>query len=134
MLPDGGDDAAIRRRYNELVKARQVQFITFHQSYAYEDFVEGLRPTTGEGEEATGGFRLEPVAGVFREVAALAEQARKAAAEGRHGDRFDLAGRQFWKMGLGAIGTEDHVYSAAVAGNYVALGWGGDVDWSDRPL
>ncbi len=130
-LPDGGDDAAIRRRYNELVRARQVQFITFHQSYAYEDFVEGLRPTTGEGEQATGGFRLEPVAGVFREVVALAEQARKAAAEGRYGGRFDLAGRQFWKMSLGASGTEDNVYSAAVAGNYVALGWGEDVDWSN---
>ena len=130
-LPDGSDDAAMRRRYGELVKARQVQFVTFHQSYAYEDFVEGLRPTTGEGEEATGGFRLEPVAGVFREIATLAEQARKAAAEGRHGDGFDLTGRQFWKMGLGAIGSEDHVYSAAVAGNYVALGWGADVDWRD---
>jgi 5-methylcytosine-specific restriction enzyme B len=34
-------------------------------------------------------------------------------------------------MSLGAIGSEDHVYSAAVAGNYIALGWGGDVDWSD---
>jgi 5-methylcytosine-specific restriction enzyme B len=130
-LPDGGDDAAIRRRYGELVKAGQVQFVTFHQSYAYEDFVEGLRPTTGEGEKATGGFRLEPVFGVFREIATLAEQARKAAAEGRRGDSFDLAGRQFWKMSLGAIGSEDQVYSAAVAGNYVALGWGGDVDWSD---
>ncbi len=66
-LPDGSDDAAMRRRYGELVKARQVQFVTFHQSYAYEDFVEGLRPTTGEGEEATGGFRLEPVAAVCSE-------------------------------------------------------------------
>jgi 5-methylcytosine-specific restriction enzyme B len=131
VLPDGSDDAAMRRRYGELVKARQVRFVTFHQSYAYEDFVEGLRPTTGEGAEAHGGFRLEPVAGVFREIATLAEQARKAAAEGRHGARFDLAGRQFWKMSLGATGTEDNVYSAAVAGNYVALGWGGDVDWSD---
>jgi len=130
VLPDGSDDAAMRRRYGELVKARQVQFVTFHQSYAYEDFVEGLRPTTGEGEEAAGGFRLEPVAGVFREIATLAEQARKAAAEGRHGDGFDLAGRRFWKLSLGAKG-EDHVYSAAVAGNYVALGWGADVDWSD---
>jgi 5-methylcytosine-specific restriction enzyme B len=128
---DSGDDVATRRRYGELVKAGQVRLVTFHQSYAYEDFVEGLRPTTGVGDETTGGFRLEPVAGVFREIATLAEQARKASAEGRHGDGFNLAGRRFWKMGLGAIGIEDHVYGAAVAGNYVALGWGYDVDWSD---
>ena len=131
-LPDG--DAAMRHRYGELVRARQVQFVTFHQSYAYEDFVEGLRPTTGEGEQdtaTTGGFRLEPVAGVFREIATLAEQARKAAAEGRHGHDFNFSGRRFWKMSLGAVGSEDHVYSAAIAGGYVALGGGADVDWSD---
>ena len=34
-------------------------------------------------------------------------------------------------MGLGAIGTEDHIYDEAIAGNYVVLGWGGEVDWSD---
>ena len=137
MPPNAGDDAATRRRYGELVKAGQVQFVTFHQSYAYEDFVEGLRPTTGEGEEATGedqaatgGFRLEPVAGVFRRDRDARRRARKAE-PGRHGAAFDLAGRQFWKMGLGAIGSEDHVYNAAVAENYVALGWGKDVDWSD---
>lgn len=134
-LPDGGDNVATRRRYGELVKARQVQFVTFHQSYSYEDFVEGLRPTTGEGEEDTaataGGFRLEPIAGVFREIATLAEQARKAAAKGGRGTDFNLADRRFWKMGLGAIGSEEHVYNAAIAGGYVALGWGADIDWSD---
>ena len=132
-LPDDGDHEAVRRRYSELIKTGQVQFVTFHQSYSYEDFIEGLRPTTGEDEEATstGGFRLKPVAGVFREIATLAEQARKASIDGKRGNGFDLTGRRFWKMALGAIGSEDHVYHAAIAGNYVALGWGADVDWSN---
>jgi hypothetical protein len=141
-LPEDGDDAAVRRRYRELVNAKQVYFVTFHQSYSYEDFVEGLRPTTREDDvtidtEASGasptagGFRLEPVAGVFREIATLAEQARKSAAEGRRGNDFDLAGRRFWKMGIGAVGSEEHVYRAAIAGNYVVLGWGQDVNWTD---
>ena len=142
VLPEDGDDAAVRRRYCELVNAKQVYFVTFHQSYSYEDFVEGLRPTTREDDvtiysEASGasptagGFRLEPVAGVFREIATLAEQARKSAAEGRRGNDFDLAGRRFWKMAIGTLGSEDHVYRAAIAGNYVVLGWGHDVNWTD---
>ncbi len=132
-LPEPGDDAAVRRRYVELVNAKQVHFVTFHQSYSYEDFVEGLRPTTREddGTMTTSGFRLEPIAGVFREIATLAEQARKSAGRNRRENGFDLAGRRFWKMGLGAVGSEEHVYRAAIAGNYVALGWGQDVDWSD---
>ncbi len=138
-LPDSDGSAAVRRRYTELVGSGQVRFVTFHQSYSYEDFVEGLRPTTqggaaareDDGTATAGGFRLEPVAGVFREIATLAEQARKSAAEGRRRNDFDLAGRRFWKMGLGAVGGDEHIYSAALDGGYVALGWGADVDWSD---
>lgn len=43
---------------------------------------------------------------------------------------FDFTGRRFWKMGQGAIGTEDDVYEEALANNYIALGWGGAIDWS----
>ena len=55
----------IRERYRELVEAGQVEFITFHESYGYEEFVEGLRPETGTGA----GFRLEPTDGVLKRIA-----------------------------------------------------------------
>lgn len=126
---DRGD---LMRRYGELELEGRIGFVTFHQSFSYEDFVEGLRPETAASEiSGAAGFRLEPRKGVFREMAALADQARLAAAAPQRAAGLDLTGRRFWKMGLGAIGTEDHIYDEAIAGAHVVLGWGGDVDWSD---
>lgn len=34
----------IKEKYNELVKAGQIVFTTFHQSMSYEDFIEGIKP------------------------------------------------------------------------------------------
>jgi len=117
--------AAAMARYQELTKAGRIQFVTFHQSYSYEDFVEGLRPVTGSDGA---GFRLEPRKGVFREIVAVAEDARN---NPRHEGGIDLAGRQFFKMSLGRAGVEDEIYDAAIAGGYISLGWGRELDWSD---
>ncbi|MDE0333201.1 MAG: AAA family ATPase [Nitrospinae bacterium] len=46
--------------------SRPIEMVQFHQSYAYEDFVQGWRPTE------TGGFRLRN--GVFYEFCKRAEQ------------------------------------------------------------
>ncbi len=32
------------KRYNELIKEGRIAFTTFHQSYSYEEFIEGIKP------------------------------------------------------------------------------------------
>ncbi|GGB64651.1 hypothetical protein GCM10011505_51150 [Tistrella bauzanensis] len=110
----------LMRRYRELQAEGRLCFVTFHQSYDYESFVEGMRPETGNEEEGVG-FRLEPIPGIFREICALAEQARTRPTKAGSETAWNLEGRQFWKMGLGAIGREAEVYENAVSGNYIAL-------------
>lgn len=37
---------SIDKKYKELRDQGRVQFVTFHQSFAYEDFIEGIKPET----------------------------------------------------------------------------------------
>lgn len=56
--------AELRDTYHALQQAGSIAFVTFHQSYTYEDFVEGMRPKP-EGA----GFTLEPEPGILRIIA-----------------------------------------------------------------
>jgi 5-methylcytosine-specific restriction protein B len=52
---------ALKGRFDELIASGDIRFVTFHQSFSYEDFVEGLRAENDEN----GQLRYEIVDGVF---------------------------------------------------------------------
>ena len=52
------DRSSTKARFDELRAKKQVQFVTFHQNYAYEDFIEGIRPVLRE-EQNDGAERAE---------------------------------------------------------------------------
>lgn len=114
-LCDGAGQPAtesIRNRYKELVKNGQVEFITFHESYGYEEFVEGLRPRTG----GDAGFSLEPTAGVPKRIA---ERAR--ASEAPHVLVIDEINRANVSKVLGELITLLEEDKRAGAANEVAV-------------
>ena len=63
-----GDHATHKARFDALRANGQIEFITFHQSYSYEDFVEGLRPVVNPEDESTEA-RYRYVPGIFKRLA-----------------------------------------------------------------
>lgn len=57
------------------LKLKRYSFVTFHQSYGYEEFVEGLRPVLSEEEFESGAISYEIRSGVFKK---LCDKARKS--------------------------------------------------------
>ncbi|MDF0604357.1 AAA family ATPase [Neisseriaceae bacterium TC5R-5] len=57
-------------------RVRRYNIVTFHQSYGYEEFVEGLRPVLANDGEGEGGtIHYEVRAGVFKELCRRARAA-----------------------------------------------------------
>lgn len=137
-VPDGRDE--LMAIYRQLTDAGRIEFVTFHQSIAYEDFVEGLRPTTdfttdgdiaddgGKAPQMSGGFRLQSRDGIFKKIS---ERARLDQGEGPATHHLDRA-RSVFKIALGRRGTQEDRIDEGLKLGVIHLGWGGEIDWSDE--
>ncbi len=69
------DREGVKRRFNELKASGQIAMVTFHQNFAYEDFIEGIRPVLAGDESKNVEYELSK--GVFREIADRARDDRE---------------------------------------------------------
>ena len=63
-----------KEAYKQLKGEGRIEFVTFHQSYGYEEFIEGIRAETIEGEDGTSFISYDVKPGVFKRIASLAEK------------------------------------------------------------
>ncbi|MEY8717363.1 MrcB family domain-containing protein [Francisella philomiragia] len=63
---------SIDKKYKELQDQGRVQFVTFHQSFAYEDFIEGIKPNLNEEVEGNISYKVEN--GIFKELCEKAKE------------------------------------------------------------
>ncbi|MBR1647073.1 MAG: AAA family ATPase [Selenomonadaceae bacterium] len=61
---------SIKNRYDELKKNDRINFVTFHQSYGYEDFIEGIKPNIDE----RGNVSYSVASGVFKQFCEMAAE------------------------------------------------------------
>ena len=69
ILAQAEDRRAVKARFTELREEERVEFVTFHQNYAYEDFMEGIGPVLDQDE-----LRYEIRHGVFKRISSHARE------------------------------------------------------------
>ncbi len=62
------DRTELKQRFDQYKAQGQIKFVTFHQSFSYEDFVEGIRAETNDVGKLT--YDVKP--GVFKEICDIA--------------------------------------------------------------
>lgn len=70
--------------YDKFVKSGQIEFITFHQNYTYEDFVVGIKPDINNDE-----LKFIAHKGIFYQIALRARTNYDAAVSGTKGKDFE---------------------------------------------
>lgn len=119
----GATDTERRRCFDKLMRDGHIRFVTFHQSFCYEDFVEGIRAATDDD----GKISYEVKDGIFKELCAAA----RSRTERPHRQSVDLTGRTIWKMSLGNTqGDDAYIYEECLRENCLLMGYGGSVDFS----
>ena len=113
------DYDAVMTRYNELKKAGRIAFTTFHQSYGYEEFIEGIKPIIDENKQDIG-YTIE--SGVFKEFCENA----KSIVRTKNGDSID-AGARIWKLTI-MNGDLNQVKQECFEENNVRMGFDIDSD------
>jgi hypothetical protein len=131
--PMQNDRNALTAEYRRLTSEGQIEFVTFHQSFSYEDFVESLRPvseTVGADNEqevgTSGGFSLKVHPGIFK---VISERARLDTGNAPM-KRLDRS-RPIYKIALGQRGSDEDRIQKVLDNSIIHLGWGGDINWSD---
>lgn len=67
----------VLNRYETLKKEGRVAFTTFHQSYGYEEFIEGIKPVISQqDEDSISDLKYEYTSGVFKRFCEEAKKVR----------------------------------------------------------
>ena len=132
------DRGKLKKVFESYVSKGQIAFTTFHQSMGYEDFVEGIKPETVKQSNGDTQVTYEVQPGIFKRLSQNAEGylASKKSIQETDQSKFeneDWENAVFYKMSLGDTtqSGDESIYEYCIKNNCVALGWGGDVDYSD---
>lgn len=116
----------------------QIAFTTFHQSFSYEDFIEGIKPVKPEDDDQFLKYTIHE--GIFKKICRLAKDslnAKKIEVEIESNNQIALteeefANAHFYKMSLGntMLIEDSEIYNYCITENCITIGFGDGLDYS----
>ncbi len=110
----------------------QIAFCTFHQSFSYEDFVEGIKPETGKDGNIT--YIIQD--GIFKRICDLAESNFSTIKMIKEGilswSKNDFKNATFYKISLGDVTkpNDREIYEYCKDNNCITIGSTVNMDYS----
>jgi len=117
---ENGDDVenSVLKRFNRFKNNGQIAFVTFHQSYGYEEFIEGIKPVLSEDDSKSVYYDIIP--GSFKE---FCDNAKGEITESKLLENYGInSSPVVWKVSLAKTGPNE-IRTDCLANNYIRVGY-----------
>ncbi|MBO1626148.1 AAA family ATPase [Bacillus sp. SY8(2021)] len=105
----------VLNRYNDYKNSGQINFTTFHQSFGYEEFIEGIKPALDEDQDEQLKYKIEP--GIFKAFCENAQQLKVTT-----NNKSLHVDARVWKVSLGGSGM-NVIKEDCFENNRIRIGW-----------
>lgn len=121
---DGKSRAEIKAKFDEYRQNGQIEFVTFHQSFSYEEFVEGIKPKLTDSSEGVESSEMSYTikSGIFKEICDRAKQNTKEFITNQKVTQFCVLDKNktLWRLyTLPDASIDNDFFDECIKGEYV---------------
>lgn len=110
-----------RIKFQQVEHEKRVKFITFHQSYSYEEFIEGIRPKLTQ-DDNEGEIKYQIQDGILKELVQSASTQSLKAEKNLPATELISNKSTVWKVSLG-LRSDDSAYNMCKAEQRIGINW-----------
>lgn len=109
----------VLKRYNQYKEEGLIAFTTFHQSYGYEEFIEGIRPVLDDSDEEQNNLQYQITPGLFK---AFCDRASRPSLKQAKQDIGLNSSPNIWKVSLEGTG-ENKTRTECLENGHIRIGY-----------
>ncbi len=111
--------------FKQVENEGRAKFITFHQAYSYEEFIEGIRPNLNSEDSngQSGGLQYCIEDGILKQMANMASMQTLKSDTELKGSELITDSSTIWKVSLGVRNKKEYIYQDCRDNNEIALGF-----------